>query len=137
MKTAKEIVESRSPLSLMATVEANITTGMFIWAGYIEALAAAQKEGFDDQNMPDGQIDLARQMTVSIPLIENVVTDELRANPGPGIWEYDVAEPLGAWLFSQIREYGQLPDTNVVVEKALELTTHFIKDWRGHEKQPD
>lgn len=137
MKKAKDIVKSRSPNTLLATVEANITTGMFIWAGYLQALTAAHSEGYDEQIMPGGQIEIARQIAVCIPLIENMVADELQANPGPGVWEYDVAEPLGAWIYGYMRELGEFVEVKRIVAKARELTLEFINQRQVHETHTD
>lgn len=116
---------NRTDLSLLQTFNRLATAGMFIWAGYLEALSAAQQEGFDDQTLPAGQIDIASEIARTFPLVELAVSEELEDVQGPGVWEYDVAEPLGKWIFTFVRESGELPESQLITNQARQMT----QDW--------
>lgn len=129
MQTAQRPLQGEDKLSLLRTIELSITTGMFIWVGFIEALSSAQKAGFDDE-LPTGQIELAREISTAITLLDHYTSQMLENHSGPGVWEYDVAEPLGAWLFERLRTDGHIPPLRDIVDEGCRRTTEFIKEWK-------
>lgn len=136
MHTVQRPREGADKLSLLRTIELSVTTGMFIWVGFIEALTEAQKNGFDGE-LPTGQVELAREISTAITLLDYYTCQMLEEAPGPGVWEYDVAEPLGAWLFEQLRSVGRLPPSKDIVDEGCRRTAEFIQEWRRDESNVD
>jgi len=69
---------------------------MFVWQGFIDAASWTEKES----DWYGGRIGAAREVAAAVVVLNLVLNAYLAARPEadfPGVLDYEVCEPLGAW----------------------------------------
>lgn len=112
-----------------------IVTGMYIFAGFRDELRVEEKKEGADNRADDvkealggGEIECAHTisgLSFSAERVVNCVYDDTGAD-FPGIWEYEVAEELGKWLFTFARDHGQCPSAMAWEDQVEKLTREFV-----------
>ena len=74
-----------------------------------------------------GEVEAARALNCVADDVDNAVTPLLAEQDGPGVWYYDVAEPLGAWI-AETAAAGVRVDDSDIVAKAVELTNEWLSE---------
>lgn len=104
-------------------------TAMFIYGGYRDVLGT---KGMDSSLINEtycggGEVEAARALNCVADDVDNAVTPLLAEQDGPGVWYYDVAEPLGAWI-AETAAAGVRVDESDIVAKAVELTNEWLRE---------
>lgn len=114
-----------------------IVTGMYLFAGFRDALVELEKNQPDaaeavKSRMGGGEIECAHTISQMAFTVEREVTriyDETGAE-GPGIWEYEVGEELGRWLYARAL-VNMVPDNTVLEAETRNQTLKFLNLWEG------
>ena len=112
-----------------------IVTGMYIFAGFRDELLVEEKKADGDNRAEEvkaalggGEIECAHTISglaFSAERVVNRVYDDTGAD-FPGIWEYEVAEELGKWLFTFAREHDECPSAMAWEDQVEKLTREFV-----------
>lgn len=106
-------------------------TAMFIYGGFRDVLNK-QPNGDEAHNICEvfcygGEVEAARALNCVADDVDNAVTPLLAEQDGPGVWYYDVAELLGAWI-AETAAAGVRVDESDIVAKAVELTNEWLRE---------
>lgn len=112
-------------------------TGMFLFAGYQQAIIKTEGEVEERIKVAingAGEREVAYYLEQYAPLVQGVADitfafDEASSgveNDYYGIWEYEVAEALGAWLVDYAAEHDQAPPDQHWIEATAQLTYALI-----------
>lgn len=90
-------------------------------------------------NGGEGQLAMIDSISEYASTIASFLEDEVRDYPG--VFHYEVTEPFGAWLATQILETGSLPSDTVGIEKLKEMYEDFFgqgqsKKFESYEIRP-
>ena len=111
-----------------------IVTGMYIFAGFRDKLVAVEADGNESgaetikSALGGGEIECAVTISgyaFSAERVANRVYDE-SSEPGPGVWEYEVAEELGRWLADYVLSEGEAPTDMEWEDEVEHRTRQFI-----------
>lgn len=100
-------------------------TALYMFSGYRAVLEDDPRRAkINEAFCEGGELEAAYEM-VAIATAVDTATAELQEEVGPGIWEYDVAEPLGAWVAGEAAR-GVAVDADAIVEKAVTMTAEWV-----------
>ena len=111
-----------------------IVTGMYLFAGFRDALVAVEHE--DEARaervkgaMGGGEVECAQTISGYAFPTESMVNHLYDEHGGnfPGVWEYEVGEELGRWLFEFVDQEDGLPTAERWQEEVLHRTLEFIR----------
>jgi len=102
----------------VAATAVNIIDGMELSANMEKISTAYEKRAMGFFEFSGWVADIAEQMNIDV--------DSRRAQEFPGVWDYEVAYPLGQWIIERIQHKGELPDEQVVLAVARDLTDKFF-----------
>lgn len=104
-------------------------TAMFIYGGYRDVLGTEGQDSnlINETYCGGGEVEAARALNCVADDVGNAVTPLLAEQDGPGVWYYDVAEPLGAWI-AETAAAGVRVDESDIVAKAVELTNEWLSE---------
>lgn len=110
------------------------TTAMFIFGGYRDVLRDAATDARPDATAKinevfcgGGEIEAAQLLDAVADKIDAAVRPLLAEQNGPGVWHYDVAEPLGTRLANAAAVSVQLDDEDIV-RLAVALTREWLAE---------
>lgn len=104
-------------------------------ASYL-VLGLAEHQDYDkvlprwSANGGEGQFAMINGISEYAPKIADLL--EVEEREFPGVFHYEVTEPLGKWLATQILETGSLPDFNDGLKKLIEM----YEDFFGQDQLP-
>ena len=102
----------------VAVTAINIIDGMELEPHLKEISAAYEKRAMGFIEFSCWVADIAEQL--------NVYVDSLKPKEFPGVWDYEVAYPLGQKILQHIKDNGLLPEEGDVVAWGNELTDRFF-----------
>lgn len=104
-------------------------TAIFMFGGYRDVLDTAGMDSslINETYCGGGEVEAARALNCVADDVINAVIPLLAAQDYPGVWYYDVAEPLGAWV-AEAAAAGVRVNTGDIVAKAIELTDEWLRE---------
>lgn len=107
------------------------TTAMFIYGGFRDVLNK-QPNGDEAHNICEvfcygGELEAVENIELLAEKVDAAVTPLLAEKDGPGVWYYDVAEPLGTFI-AEAAASGIEVTFGEAVDKAVELTNEWLRE---------
>lgn len=111
-----------------------IVTGMYVFAGFRDALIKLEKSDEARAEMVKaclggGEIECAQtisSMAFDAQRVVNRVYDEAGPQNFPGVWEYDIGEALGEWLVAQTMAFERAPTDTEWQDRVEQCTRAWV-----------
>ncbi|MCR6481048.1 hypothetical protein NU688_33160 [Variovorax sp. ZS18.2.2] len=114
-----------------------LTAAMFMWTGFLTRSGSEIQWLDGDAENHGGQIHAAMYVADAAEILVDEYGSFMLADPDtdfPGVFDYEVSEPLGAWLRGNLQvPLDNGPGHTVRLEARERIATFFRKKERGHD----
>lgn len=100
----------------------------YVVKGFFEKLRSigGGDEALSEATMQTGEMALVERLLEIADVVEATWVEKVNAEDGfPGVWDYEVSEPLGQWVAEKLAMTGEFPDMDAVKQTLENILSEY------------